>query len=162
MVVMTGAFDRAFARSIGHEGGYVDNPADPGGRTKYGISQRAYPHENIAAMTLERAKLLYLRDYWQACRCHEMPEPVALEVFDAAVNCGVGQAVRFAQRAAGVADDGIVGPITLAALRNDRSPAACAARILGERLAFHAALSTWPNFGRGWARRIADNLKGLA
>lgn len=158
---MTSAFDRAFARTIGHEGGYVDDPRDPGGRTKFGISQRAYPHEDIASMTVERAKLIYVRDYWQSCRCQDMPDVVAAEVFDAAVNCGTAQAKRWVQRAAGVADDGVIGPITIDAIRADPDPSALAARVLGHRLAFHADLSTWPTFGRGWARRIAANLKGM-
>lgn len=153
-----GVFDRAFGRTVGHEGGYVNNPADPGGETKYGISRRAYPNENIAGMTLDRAKLLYLRGYWQPARCHQMPEPIALEVFDAAVNCGVGQAVRWAQRAVGAADDGNIGPVTIAAINADPNPQAVAARILGHRLGHNADLSTWRDFGRGWARRISQQL----
>lgn len=157
---MSSAFERAFLRTVGHEGGYVNHPGDPGGETKYGISKRSHPNEDIAGMTLERAKLIYLRDYWQATRCGEMPEPIATEVFDAAVNSGTAQAVRWAQRAAGCADDGLIGPVTLKALQADQNPLALVARMIGHRLQFYTDLSTWPTFGKGWARRVANNLKG--
>lgn len=158
---MAGAFDRAFARTIGHEGGYVNHPADPGGETKFGITKRSYPAEDIRGMTIERAKLIYLRDYWQATRCHEMPEVIALEVFDNAINSGVGQATRWLQRALGVADDGVVGPVTLRAAQIAPNPQAVVARMLGHRLEFMADLSTWTSFSKGWARRVAKNLKGI-
>lgn len=150
-------FDRAFEAIIGHEGGYVNHPDDPGGETKYGITKRSYPKENIRALTLERAKEIYRRDFWEPVRADELPYVVAFNLFDAAVNSGRGQAVRWLQRAAGVADDGIFGPITLGAtLQAD--PAVLAARMLGHRLKFMADLSRWKTFGKGWARRIAANL----
>ncbi len=154
------AFEAAFRRTVAWEGGYVNHPSDPGGETNFGISRRAYPNENIAGMTLERAQFLYRRDYWQPCRCDDLPAPVAIEIFDAAVNSGVGQAVRWLQRALGVADDGVIGPMTVSAAASSSSPALCA-RMLGERLAFVSSLSTWPSFGRGWAKRIAGNLKDI-
>jgi lysozyme family protein len=158
---MSGAFDKAFAKTIGHEGGYVNHPTDPGGETKYGISRRSYPHENISGMTLDRAKLIYLRDYWQPARCGDLPEAIAMELFDGAVNSGIGQATRWLQRALDVADDGVIGPVTLRAAQNVVNHQAVVARMLGHRLEFMAALSTWPSFGKGWARRVAGNLKGV-
>lgn len=155
------AFEQAFRRTVAWEGGYVNHPSDPGGETNFGISRRAYPHENIAGMTLERAQFLYHRDYWQPCRCEDLPPLIAIELFDAAVNSGVGQAVRWLQRALGVADDGAIGPLTLSAAASSGATAALCARMLGERLAFASSLSTWPSFGRGWARRIAGNLRDI-
>jgi lysozyme family protein len=154
------SFEKAFERTIGHEGSYVWNSQDPGGETKYGISRRSYPRENISEMTIERARVIYERDFWVAAKCDEMPDKLAAEVFDAAVNSGIAQASRWLQRSLGVADDGIIGPVTLSAAR------ACAvdatvARFLGWRLAFMADLSTWPSFGRGWARRVAGNLRDV-
>ena len=76
------------------------------------------------------------------------------------MNSGIGQAVRFLQRAVGVADDGQIGPLTLAAVQRLDAESLCA-RFLGQRLDFMTRLSTWDVFGKGWARRIADQLKGL-
>lgn len=153
-------FDTAFLRLIGHEGGYVDDPRDPGGRTKYGISQRAYPGEDIAGLTLERAKAIYLRDYWGPAGCDAVPPSIKFDLFDMAVNSGVRAAVRTLQRAAGLGDrsvDGVLGPQTLQAVQA-MQPVRLVARFNGARLAFMADLTNWPAFGRGWARRIASNL----
>ncbi len=95
-------FDQAFERLIGHEGGYVNHPADPGGATKYGISRRSYPGEDIKGMTLARAKEIYARDYWGAAACDALPDGIKFDVFDMAVNSGVSAAIRLVQRAAGV------------------------------------------------------------
>ena len=151
-------FDTAFERLIGHEGGYVNNPADPGGETKYGISKRAYPDVDIAALTVEQAKAIYLRDYWGRAQCDTLPPAVAFQVFDTAVNSGIGQAIRFLQRAVGVADDGVMGALTMNAVRTVDAES-LVARFNGQRLDFMTKLSTWDTFGRGWARRIAKNLQ---
>lgn len=150
-------FDQAFDKLISHEGGYVNNPKDPGGETKFGISKQAYPDINIAELTLDDAKKIYLRDYWDLARCSDLPQQVAFQVFDTAVNSGISQSTRFLQRAVGVADDGIIGPLTIAAVYR-LQPDQVAARFNGQRLAFMAQLSTWDTFGKGWARRVAQNL----
>jgi len=150
-------FDDVFSRLIDHEGGYVNDPRDPGGETKYGISKRAYPGVNIATLTLDQAKVIYKRDYWDRARCSELPHQVAFQVFDTAVNSGIGQSIRFLQRAVGVADDGQVGPLTINAVRR-MDAEAVAARFNGHRLEFMTKLSTWDVFGKGWARRVAKNL----
>lgn len=153
-------FDKAFDRLIPHEGGHVNHPTDPGGETKYGISKRSYPHLDIAALTLVEARAIYQRDYWDRAQCDKLPPGVAFDVFDAAVNSGIGQAIRFLQRAVGVADDGVVGPMTLAAVRRCDAEAV-QARFNGERLDFMTRLTAWDTFGKGWARRVAANLKGI-
>lgn len=150
-------FDQAFERLIGHEGGYVADSRDPGGRTKYGISQRSYPGEDIAGMTLDRAKAIYLRDFWGPAGCDAVPDAVKFDLFDAAVNSGVKAAAKMLQRAVGETQDGIIGPRTLQAVQSMPAPR-LVARFNGVRLEFMAGLSTWPAFGRGWARRIAANL----
>ncbi len=150
-------FDEAFTRLIGHEGGYVNDPRDPGGETKYGISRRSYPGEDIAGMTLERAKAIYLRDFWGPAGCDAVPDGVKFDLFDAAVNSGVKTAAKLLQRAVGETEDGIIGPRTLQAVQSMPAPR-LVARFNGARLEFMAGLSTWPAFGRGWARRIASNL----
>ena len=107
-------FEQAVALILKHEGGYVHDKNDPGGETNYGISKRAYPAEDIKALTPERAKALYRRDYWDAIRGPELPFPVALVVFDMAVNAGVSAAVKLLQRSVGATVDGKIGPQTIA------------------------------------------------
>jgi lysozyme family protein len=151
-------FDDAFETLLGHEGGHTNDHRDNGGETKFGISKRAYPGEDIVGMTIERAKTIYLRDYWGPAGCDALPDALKLQVFDTAVNSGVRQAVKMLQRAAGADADGVLGPRTLLALQS--MPALrLVSRFNGERLALLADLPDWPAFGRGWARRVASNLK---
>lgn len=107
------AFNRAVKFILEHEGGYVNDPDDPGGETKYGISKRSYPDIDIASLTEERAIAIYFEDYWIEANCHVLPEPVAMLIFDAAVNQGHRRAAKSLQRAASVTRDGIVGLQTL-------------------------------------------------
>jgi lysozyme family protein len=157
---MTTWFDQCFEKLIAHEGGYVNHASDPGGETNYGISKRAYPSLDIKALTLADAKAIYKRDYWDRAQCDQLPSQLSYLVFDAAVNSGIGQSIRFLQRAVGVADDGSIGPITLSAAKRMDTESLCA-RFLGHRLEFMTKLSTFDVFGKGWARRVADQLKGL-
>jgi lysozyme family protein len=150
-------FDQAFERLIGHEGGYVNHPNDPGGETKYGISRRAYPGEDIAGMTLERAKAIYRRDYWGPAGCDAVPDSVKFDLFDTAVNSGVIAAIRMLQRAAGERADGVIGSHTLLAAQT-MDAERLLARFNGYRLDYLNDQPTWPSFGRGWAQRIAENL----
>lgn len=149
------AFDQAFEIVVGHEGGYVNNPADPGGETKYGISARSYPSVNIGALTLDGAKQIYQRDYWSKAGCDLCDPGLALIVFDAAVNNGVGQAVRWLQAAVGVSADGVIGPATRAAIQNAKAEEAIVA-MHAARIYMMAGLSTWSTFGRGWSKRLAQ------
>jgi lysozyme family protein len=153
-------FDDSFKLLIGHEGGYVNHAADPGGETKFGISKRAYPQEDIKHLTLDRAKALYLRDYWGPAGCDALPQDVRYDVFDMAVNSGVRAAIKLLQKTVGTVEDGILGPRTLAAV-NSMPVSRLRARYLGSRLEFMASLPTWPAFGRGWARRIAAGLSAV-
>ena len=150
-------FNTAFSRLIGNEGNYVNDPRDPGGETKFGISKRAYPGEDIANMTLERAKVLYQRDYWGPAGCDAWPDLVKFEVFDAAVNEGVTTALRQLQRAVGAADDGVIGPQTT--MRVQSSDGAWLLRKLqAQRLRYYTSLKTFAAFGAGWVNRIAGNM----
>lgn len=151
-------FDGAFKRLIGHEGGYVNDPADPGGETKYGISKRSYRGEDIAGMTLARAKTIYLRDFWGPAGCDAVQGAVKFDLFDTAVNTGVKQAILFLQRSVGEVDDGILGPRTLQAVQS-MNPWQLLARFNGHRLLHATDLKNWPAHGRGWAKRIGKNLK---
>jgi len=152
-------FDLAFERLIGHEGGYVNDPRDPGGETKFGISRRQYPGEVIRTLTLERAKTIYRRDYWSPAGCDAVPDAVKFDLFDTAVNGGVVTAIKLLQRALQTADDGILGPLTLQAACS-MEPGRLLARFNGWRLdKLNDNPELWATFGRGWAQRIAENLK---
>jgi lysozyme family protein len=152
-------FDQAFELLIPREGEYSNNPNDPGGETKFGISKRAYPHLDIKSLTLEAAKAIYRQDYWNKALCPSLPDPLQFQVFDTAVNSGPRQATALLQRALGVADDGTAGPKTLEALSKINSVAELSVRFLAARLRFMTGLSGWEHFGKGWARRIADNME---
>lgn len=151
-------FNASFAALIGHEGGYTWHAADPGGETKYGISKRAYPSEDIKGMTLDRARVLYLHDYWAPAGCDVVPDGIKFDLFDMAVNAGVKAAVKCLQRASGETDDGVLGPRTIQAVQSMPAPR-LSARFNGYRLEHLSGLPTWPAFGKGWARRIASNLQ---
>lgn len=164
------AFEQSFAFVVGHEGGYDTTYDDPGNwtthiigvgelhGTKYGISAAAYPDEDIANLSLQRAQELYRRDYWDQIAGEHLPPPLALLVFDAAVNAGVGRAARWLQAAVGAATDGRIGPRTLEAVRAmvaTKGGASVCSEFLAFRMNFMACLPTWRVFGLGWARRLA-------
>ena len=146
------SFERAVEVVLDLEGGYVDDPNDRGGRTKYGISQKAYPDMDLANLTRAQAMSLYRRDYWDACKCSLLPWPWSLYVFDCAVNQGPKVAVKLMQRVLGVTDDGIIGPKTLAAV--ERATPERALRYMVARLMRYNALSQWDHYGKGWAYRL--------
>lgn len=149
------AFTEAFRIVVGHEGGYSNDPRDPGGETKYGISKRSYPKIDIGALDLQEARRLYKADYWDKIHGDDLDPGLALVAFDAAVNNGVGQAIRWLQAAVGVKVDGIIGPATMTALAR-ADPAATLVELHAARIFMMAGLSTWKHFGRGWSRRLAN------
>lgn len=155
---MADRFPDFINRILSHEGGYVNDPRDPGGETQWGISKRTYPTVNIKALTRDQAIALYKRDFWDASKAAQLPPSVGFQLLDAAVNSGIAQATRWLQRAARVADDGRLGPVSLAAIKAS-DPNDLVLRFLAERLEFMTGLKTWQTFGKGWARRIAQNLR---
>lgn len=153
-------FTEALQHVLKHEGGYIDHPSDPGGETNYGITV-AVARENgylgdMRTIPMSIVESIYKRKYWDKVRADEMPESVRFALFDYAVNSGPGAAIRALQRVLGVADDGVLGPMTLAAAQAQSE--GLGARLNGYRLKFMTDLKIWPTFGKGWARRIADNL----
>ena len=150
-------FDIAFDRLMGHEGGYVNHPNDPGGETKWGVSKRSYPDVDIKNLTREQAKAIYKRDFWERIHADEMYDGVAFQALDFAINSGIETSIRKLQQAVGVADDGWWGPTTRAAVAS-MSETDVIMRFVAFRLKFWASLNTWSTFGRGWANRAADNL----
>lgn len=156
-------FDEAFDRLLGHEGGYVWDSRDPGGATNWGVTARVAAANGYAGdmrdFPRDKAKAIYLKSYWTPIKADELPERLRFDVFDAAVNSGVGQAVKWLQQAIGAEPDGAIGPATLQAAAG-AGPLAVA-RFNGARLKFMRDLGTWGAFGRGWADRIALNLLAL-
>jgi lysozyme family protein len=140
-----------------------DEDADPGGLTKYGIDQASHPDVDIDKLTLEEATSIYQRLYWDKNHCGEMPWPLSLIHFDACVNMGAGQAVKFLQRAAQASDDGAWGPATKKALNDalDKLGAKILAKDLcDQREAFYCQLARnkpqLSRFLKGWVIRVDD------
>lgn len=149
------SFDRAVAFVLRQEGGEVDDPFDPGGHTKYGISKRAHPEIDIASLTEERAKEIYRTDYWHVAHCDAMPWPVALGVLDMAVNAGVRVALRCLQRAIGTKDDGEWGALSQKAL-DGRDPVRVARDLAVQRIRYYSAMPGWIRYSEAWTKRTID------
>lgn len=143
------AFMKAVQRVLREEGGYSNDPRDPGGETQYGISKRAYPVLDIARLTVEDAIAIYHRDYWLAASCDKLPADVAPAVFDAAVNQGVSRAIQMLQAATGANVDGVAGPKTIAAA----SKPDALVDFTVQRILHYVALPAFRTYGKGWLRR---------
>lgn len=158
------SFAAALAAVLVHEGGYSNHPDDPGGPTMKGIIQRVYDGYRRArglavrpVRQIEEREIreIYRHQYWDAVRADELPPGIDYVVFDGAVNSGPAQSAKWLQRALGLPADGQVGAVTLAAAA--KAPRAVLVDdICDRRLAMLQNLRTWPVFGRGWGRRVAD------
>jgi len=153
-------FDQAVQVIFKHEGGYVRNYNDPGGETNYGISERSYPEVDIYNLTKERAKAIYLRDYWKPLNLYMIDNAnICLELFDMAVNAGPSRSVKMAQKLAGTKEDGQLGGITANAINNfdgDFVKAFKHARVIYyEHLARDN--SRLEIFLNGWKSRVENN-----
>ncbi|WP_151749401.1 glycoside hydrolase family 108 protein [Acinetobacter seifertii] len=162
---MSITFDEVFERTIGHEGGYVNNPKDPGGETNWGITIKT-ARENgytgsMKSMSRLQAKEIYRVAFWNRTKCDQYTGAISYQIFDAAVNHGIGNAIRMLQRAVGVLDDGAVGNETLGAIKKMTLDDVLIL-FIAERLEFYTKLSTFNSFGRGWARRVVGNLRYAA
>ena len=127
-------FEKAFQSTIGHEGGYVNDPDDPGGETKFGISKRSYPDIDIQELIIEDAQKIYFLDYWKKQSCHLIEDwpDLAMELFDTSVNMGVGRGARIFQEALNLSNrnqrdgkninvDGAIGAKTISACRANKN-----------------------------------------
>jgi lysozyme family protein len=162
-------FDKSFDRVIGHEGAFQNDRRDRGNwtsgkigvgelkGTKYGISAMAYPDLDIKNLTVEQAKAIYKRDWWDKLGMDKFHPAMSFQMFDASINHGIHNATRILQRAVGTKDDGVIGNQTLQSVKkmdlNDLLMS-----FLSHRLRFMTDISTFDTYGRGWSRRIADNL----
>jgi lysozyme family protein len=161
--MVAATYNAALARLLAHEGGYTNHPADPGGPTNFGITihdYRRYVKPNataadVRAMRVEEAKAIYRCKYWSAMRCDELPAGLDYAVFDYAVNSGTGRVPKVLARLLGAPVDGRMSDGLMAALRR-RDASAMIGALCDERLAFLRQLKTWPVFGGGWSRRVAE------
>ena len=139
-------FVAALEKVLAHEGGYVNDPDDPGGETKFGISKRSHPNLNIRDLTREQAAAIYHRDYWVRPKIDRIAdERLAAKVFDLGVNVGTGRAIKLLQRAANslgceLAVDGILGPATLGAVNGYRHPKALLCALILEAGRYYRSL----------------------
>nr|WP_227553448.1 glycosyl hydrolase 108 family protein [Acinetobacter baumannii] len=152
-------------RVLQHEGGYVNHPSDPGGETNYGITKsvaRQYGYKgSMKDIPMDIVEKIYKNQYWDAMSCDSFPFSVGFQLFDAAVNHGQLNARKLLQRAVGVKDDGIVGSLTLAAVRK-QPQFALISLFNSKRIEFYTKISTFNAFGKGWMARVAVNLKYAA
>jgi lysozyme family protein len=156
-------FDRCMVEEFVHEGGFVNDPQDPGGMTNLGATKRVWEEwvghpvteAAMRALTQEAVKPLYHSRYWLAASCDKLPAGVDLMVLDTAINMGVSRACKYLQSAAGVTADGHVGPQTLAAVAT-RDPAVLLSQIYSLRGSFYRASPNFPRFGKGWLRRLNE------
>jgi lysozyme family protein len=146
------SFTKAVGLILEREGGYVNDPKDPGGETNFGISKRQYPAVDIKALTREAAIAIYKRDYWLPCKCDDLPWPLSLFIFDAAVNQGVLPAKKMLQKAIDVAQDGIFGPVTMN--RAKRATLVQVARFMALRTMRYQGTRNYDKFGEGWLVRM--------
>lgn len=157
-------YDQALSAVLVHEGGYVNHPRDPGGATNRGVTQTVYddwrvthglPERSVKEITDAEVMAIYKHGYWDRAKGDELPSGVDYAVFDFAVNSGVSRAIRYLQTAAGTASDGVIGPMTLEAIRA-MSAHGLIDRLCDERLSFLKRLPIFDTFGKGWTRRVED------
>ena len=151
-------FPAYIERVLAHEGGYVNDPRDPGGETQWGIAKASYPKVNIRTLTRDGAIEIYRRDFWMKTQADKLPNAIAFQLLDAAVNHGPGRAIMWLQRAVGVADDGNWGLVSQKAL-NGQDLEDVILRFVAERIDFYTRLSTFKTYGVGWLRRMVANLR---
>ena len=166
---MQGNYAKSLAAVLKHEGGFVDHPKDPGGATNMGVTQDVYDEfrkarqldlRSVRHIGPNEVTTIYRNQYWDAVRAAELPSGVDYCIFDFAVNSGPTRAAKFLQREVGVADDGKIGPATLAAVRAHGAKQIIA-DVCEARLFWLRTLPTFKYFGKGWTKRV-DGVRALA
>lgn len=147
------SFETCITVVLKNEGGYVNNPKDPGGETKYGICKKSYPNIDIKNLTISKAKEIYHKEFWEQIKGDSMPKAIALCVLDFAVNSGVSRSIMFLQKIAGTTADGKIGPQTLSKIENTKE---FIDKFCDLRLAFLSNLKTFKTFGKGWTKRVNE------
>lgn len=145
-------FEKAVEIILDIEGPDSNDPDDPGGWTRFGISTKAHPEVDLACLTRQGACDIYRSEYWASNRCDDLPYWAALLVFDTAVNMGKGHAVRFLQQTARVPVDGKIGAVTCR-VTGLIDPQEGIAEYMSRRVQTYSTMKGWPKYGRGWTRR---------
>lgn len=156
-------FEKSLAELLKHEGGYVNHPQDPGGRTNHGVTQdvwedwidRAVNEDEMKALTPAKVAPLYREMYWDRIKGDKLPSGVDYCVFDAAVNSGASRAAKWLQTTVAAVADGMIGEQTLKLVLLT-NPQMLIDKYAANRLAFLQRLATWPTFGKGWERRVKE------
>jgi lysozyme family protein len=147
------------------EGGYTNDPVDPGGETNYGIDKRSHPNVDIKNLTVEQAKEIYWNEYWLKFSCDRFEKPVGEVYFDSCVNTGAKQSNKFLQRAVGTEADGIIGPKTVSKLVVENADMLANA-IINQRQKFYENLAeskpALKKFLKGWSNRNYNLRKYLS
>jgi len=158
-------FDWIIKFTLDAEGGYDNDPDDPGGETKYGIDKRSHPNVNIKELTVEEAKDIYFTEYWTKYSCWLYAAPLGEVYFDCCVNTGAKQSNKFLQRAVGTAPDGIVGPKTIEAIAS-KDAYKTAFEVINQRQKFYENLAdnrpSLKKFLKGWTNRNNNLRKFIA
>lgn len=139
--------------------GYVNDPSDRGGETKFGVAKNPNPDVDIAKLTWAEAKDIYYKKYWLAAKCDQLPGRYAALHFDVAVNSGVGRAAKFLQRALGIEDDGVIGPVTLRKANETDVFLLCESVCLQREQFYNSIVARDPSqakFLKGWLRRVNE------
>jgi len=153
-------FDKCLKMLLKHEGGFVNHPRDPGGMTNLGVTKAVYDkwvgksstEAEMRALTPDDVAPIYKKNYWDKCKCDDLPSGADWSVFDWAVNSGTGRAAKAMQKIVGATPDGAIGPKTLEAIA-DKDPKELVEKMYDQRQAFYERLKTFDTFGRGWTRR---------
>lgn len=156
-------WNQAFRLMLVSEGGYVNNPADPGGMTNLGVTKATWENwvgresdeAEMRGLTPEKVEPLYKKKYWDAVRGDELPTGISYLLLDFAVNAGVGRSIKTLQTAVGVTPDGGFGSITMAAVQAV-DPVELIERFSQAKEDFYRSLTTFSTFGTGWLNRVAD------
>ena len=163
---MQNNFERSLALVLQHEGGYVNHPSDPGGRTNLGVTQRVWEdyvghkvdEAEMRSLTKEMVSPLYRKEYWDAVHGDKLPCGADYLAFDFAVNAGSFRCIKTIQRALNITADGVIGPVTVKAIQ-DTNAEDFINNFSAVKENFYRGLTTFPTFGKGWLNRVAEGKK---
>ena len=160
---MINNWESSLEKILHHEGGYVNHPKDPGGETNLGVTKRVYEEwggtKAMKDLLVEDVNPIYKKNYWDKCKCDDLPNGLDLCVFDFGVNAGPGRAAKFLQRMIGTTVDGGIGPNTLKAVETyveENGLETAIENYQSARQSYYEGLSTFDTFGRGWTRRVEE------
>ena len=160
-------FDKCLKMLLKHEGGFVNHPRDPGGMTNLGVTKAVYDkwvgksstEAEMRALTPDDVAPIYKKNYWDKCKCDDLPAGLDLCVFDFGVNAGTGRAAKYLQNMAGATADGAIGPNTIKKVNEyieEHGIEYAVKKYQAKRQGYYERLKTFETFGRGWTRRVTE------